>query len=1175
MPRERKKRGPLYDEHDASAPNRPLGPAETPFYGLLDEEEQEYFKRADDLLELNQFEGPEERGVFLANVYREAEGKELRLANSQSSSRLLERLILLSSPGQLKGLFQKFSGHFLHLVQHRFASHCCEALFIQSAPLVSQELTSGGPIIQDNGDPNQVVESMENLFLHTINELEGYVGYLMTDKFASHTLRVLLVVLSGQSLTPTSRKKVQSKKKEHISVNGIDTHQELILEQRVVPDSFYTALEKLINECVSGLETTYLRALATHQVGNPVLQLLLQMELSHFGKQRAKDETSLIRKLLPDDPITAESESATFINGLIYDPIGSRLLEAIVEHAPGKLFKNLYRQFFKERLPTLARNEIASYVVCKIVERLGKDDLQEAVDAMIPQISNLVEKNRTAPVKTLIERCGVRGIETSPLASAIGAAYTGPNGFDIARLLRLADSRHASEASGVGPPSPTTASSKSIPTPQSASEKVHSSLLAQTMLTIPGSLSELIFTGMLRLPPTLSLKAAHDPSSSRVIQAALTSPFATVIFRRKLIQNFYGQIGAMALDPSASRVIDAIWNGTGGLAFIRERIAEELAENEASLRESGVGRHVWRRWEMDLWRRRRGEWVAKCRESAGSEGFIGFPEDGFGVGSPAPASSAAKAGRAGEVVGGKKKTPIELAREKHAAQKARDAKDKENKEKKKRRENEIIPFIRAADNDAESKSSGHGLAIAGNAPRTALVEYHPPQKLQNILRDELELPEYGVGKVGLLRTVRSVLQYSVNTWDQGFMDKLYASTNAVGLLSELLLAVLNTNVHVFTVSPVLTLVEKSTTRHLASLFGFTGPHAGGISQPGGSASNQSSIVIARNVMFPETKDEGNGDRRFVLFTSAHGHYSVEKAAQMFGFGSRAVVAVEVDEHGRMRAEKLDEAIEKAKSEGKTPFYVNATAGTTVMGSFDPFDDIADVCEKHGLWMHVDGSWGGPVVFSQRLAFEEGRLKGVQRADSIAVTPHKMLGVPLTCSFLLGKDMRQFWRAMTLPAGYLFHNTNNEPSFDDIYDLADLTPQCGRKGESLKMFLGWTYYGARYYRDMIEGAFDRANYLHDLLEKHGNFVIVSRRLLPCLQVCFYWAKDGKLGLEKEHNGNLTAKIVGRLVPKGWLIDYAPGENGKFFRVVVSGQTKRGTVEGLVKAIDEIGLELERS
>lgn len=100
-----------YEEpHDEQMPNRPPGPAEAPFVGMLDEEEQEYFKRADDMLELNQFDGPVERSLFLSNVYREADGKELKLANSQSCSRLLERLILLSTPDQLKNLFQKFSG---------------------------------------------------------------------------------------------------------------------------------------------------------------------------------------------------------------------------------------------------------------------------------------------------------------------------------------------------------------------------------------------------------------------------------------------------------------------------------------------------------------------------------------------------------------------------------------------------------------------------------------------------------------------------------------------------------------------------------------------------------------------------------------------------------------------------------------------------------------------------------------------------------------------------------------------------------------------------------------------------------------------------------------------------------------------------------------------------------
>jgi glutamate/tyrosine decarboxylase-like PLP-dependent enzyme len=104
----------------------------------------------------------------------------------------------------------------------------------------------------------------------------------------------------------------------------------------------------------------------------------------------------------------------------------------------------------------------------------------------------------------------------------------------------------------------------------------------------------------------------------------------------------------------------------------------------------------------------------------------------------------------------------------------------------------------------------------------------------------------------------------------------------------------------------------------------------------------------------------------------------------------------------------------ARNDGETPFYVNATAGTTVLGSYDPFDEISAVCKEFGLWMHVDGSWGGSVVFNEEL--RETRLRGAELADSIAVNPHKMLGTPVTCSFLLGKDMRQFWKAMTLPAG---------------------------------------------------------------------------------------------------------------------------------------------------------------
>lgn len=507
----------------------------------------------------------------------------------------------------------------------------------------------------------------------------------------------------------------------------------------------------------------------------------------------------------------------------------------------------------------------------------------------------------------------------------------------------------------------------------------------------------------------------------------------------------------------------------------------------------------------------------------------------------------------------------------------------------------MIPFIQSADDSATApQKTTTGTNGNGIHARTALVDSKKPEELQEIL--QLELPQKGTKQGGLIEVLRKVLRYSVNTWHQGFLDKLYASTNAPGVASELILAALNTNVHVYQVSPALTVIEKYTGQHLAGLFGLNGPRAGGISVQGGSASNTTSIVIARNNLFPETKSEGNGGHRFVLFTSAHGHYSIEKAAQMLGMGSSAAWAVPIDSRGRMIPAELEKLVHKARDEGRTPLYVNATAGTTVMGSFDPFEEIAAICDKHRLWFHIDGSWGGSFAFSKR---EKHKLTGSQKANSIAINPHKMLGVPVTCSFLLAADMRQFHRANTLPAGYLFHNNNEDdpqkhPSeiaveSPEVWDLADLTLQCGRKADSLKLFLGWTYYGTEGYEQQINNACSVAAHLASIISQNSDFILISENPPPCLQVCFYYAPGKKLVYSREkagvvsneiqrgqQNSKVTELITRAIVDQGFMVDYAPPSgddaqagDGKFFRCVANIATTKETVEGLVRAIEKAG------
>lgn len=544
---------------------------------------------------------------------------------------------------------------------------------------------------------------------------------------------------------------------------------------------------------------------------------------------------------------------------------------------------------------------------------------------------------------------------------------------------------------------------------------------------------------------------------------------------------------------------------------------------------------------------------------------------------------------------------------------------------------ELVRFRQEADQERNVHRAGYDLRD-GTVGTTSLVSpvAASHKDLISVLGSALDITNLGSGSEGLQDTLKLILKYSVNPSSPGFLDKLYAAPLPPGIIAELLLGVLNTNLHVYQVSPALTLIEKDVTKRLANMFGLDGPRSGGISVQGGSASNMTSIVVARNTLFPETKTLGNSavDGRLILFTSAHGHYSTEKAAQALGFGSSNVVPVSVDECGRMRASELRRLVIENTNSGNTPFYVNATAGTTVLGSFDPFEEIARVARENGMWLHVDAAWGGGFVFSQKADIKKD-LQGIGLADSIATNPHKMLGVPLTCSFLLAKDLKQFQDANTLKAGYLFHDeaddevaqskdfatvgingfgANDETAhWKEPYDLADLTLQCGRRGDSLKLFMSWKYYGTQGYSDMVDNAHDLACHMSKLVRKQPNLtpVLPDGHGPSCLQVCFYYTPRGKFahglleeadylnistegqGLANEHvdkpsrkaelgrhNSKVTANIAKALISRGFMVDFAPAlegqeDKGSFFRVVVNISTIRETVERLVEEIVTVG------
>jgi glutamate/tyrosine decarboxylase-like PLP-dependent enzyme len=267
----------------------------------------------------------------------------------------------------------------------------------------------------------------------------------------------------------------------------------------------------------------------------------------------------------------------------------------------------------------------------------------------------------------------------------------------------------------------------------------------------------------------------------------------------------------------------------------------------------------------------------------------------------------------------------------------------------------------------------------------------------------------------------------------------------------------------------------------------------------------------------------------------------------------------------MIPEELERAISRAGAGGKTPFMVVATSGTTVPGAFDPLDAIAEITERHGLWLHVDASFGGGVLFSQR---HRHLMAGVQRADSVTWNPHKMMGLPLTCSAILMREKGVLEATNGMHADYLFHESGGPTC-----DLGDLSLQCGRRVDGLKLWFSWVALGDRGFACRVERLFELAGVFRRKLGERDGFHLV--REPEGTTVCFRYLPRSAQSLageprrQREHK--LTVDIRRKLLESGrFMLNYAPLDGVATFRIVLSNpRTREADLDGLLDAIEACG------
>ena len=440
-----------------------------------------------------------------------------------------------------------------------------------------------------------------------------------------------------------------------------------------------------------------------------------------------------------------------------------------------------------------------------------------------------------------------------------------------------------------------------------------------------------------------------------------------------------------------------------------------------------------------------------------------------------------------------------------------------------------------------------------------LVDYTPAESLSKTT--DVHLPLEGHGANAVFDDIDEFLRHCVKTNRPEFMNPLWGGLSPAGFAGEVITALTNTSMYTYELAPFATLIEQAILKRMGELVGFSG--GAGTLATGGSNGNMLGMLCAREVAFPSSTHRGIDGTKMAAFVSAESHYSVLMSANVIGIGHRNLFKIACDEDGRMRPDALMDEIQRARSEGLTPFCIVSTAGTTVRGAFDPLVEIGKIAHQEGLWHHVDAAWGGSAMFSGSLS---RLMEGVEFADSVCWDAHKMMGLPLICSAFLVKqaDVLAKVCAHGNVAHYLFHESSKD------HDLGRYSLQCGRRNDALKLWLAWRECGDAGWAALVENYVALADHLESKVNNHNNLEMMSSRTWT--NVCFrYVPTNSGMGLN-ELNSELRARLMRNadfMVSRSNI-----GEDVVLRSVISNPGITQGTLDAFVEEVLRIGNDIEQ-
>lgn len=371
-------------------------------------------------------------------------------------------------------------------------------------------------------------------------------------------------------------------------------------------------------------------------------------------------------------------------------------------------------------------------------------------------------------------------------------------------------------------------------------------------------------------------------------------------------------------------------------------------------------------------------------------------------------------------------------------------------------------------------------------------EKHPvagridPDKLYDSV--DLSLNSSAIVDDEFKKVLKDVLISTPKTATNLFFNQLFGGRQSKAVLGDLLAVMLNNSMYTYKVAGPQVGIEQEIIRQSCNLIGY-GDQSNGTFPTGGSMSNYMALVMARDAKDPNCRTEGMS-KPMVVYTSKESHYSNGKNASFAGIGKNNIRYISADSKGRMIPEKLEKQIIEDLEEGLLPTYVNVTAGTTVLGAFDPINNIADITEKYGVWLHVDGAYCGSVIFSDHY---KHLVTGIERSNSFSYNAHKMIGTPLTCSIILVNDKKHLYDSFSNQADYLYQTDG------DDFNLGKTSFQCGRRNDALKFWTLWKSLGTNGLEQIVDHQFELAEAAREYIRNNSNYTLYS--FDDSISICF--------------------------------------------------------------------------